>query len=94
MGRGSARRLRELDNSAIVNASDIAPVPLPVPVETSSFVEHPFVIAATGLWGLAALAAFALDHPRVGYAIALTGGTVGVGLAVAHAVDKRRRASV
>lgn len=71
-------------------ASDIAPVPLPIPVAESTFVEHPFVILATGLWGLSALAAFALDRPRVGYAIALTGGTVGVGLAVLHAVERRR----
>lgn len=75
-----------------MSPSDIAPVPLPVPVEPASFIEHPLVIAATGIWGLAALAAFAVDQPRLGYAIALTGGTVGVGLAVVAAVDRRRRA--
>lgn len=74
-----------------MSPADIAPVPLPVPVDTASFVEHPIVIAATGVWGLAALACFAFDQPRVGYAIALTGGTVGVGLAVLAAVDRRRR---
>lgn len=68
---------------ALAGPAAAAPVP-------GTVLEHPVVVLATGLWGLSAIAAFAAGQHRIGYAIALTGGAVGLGLAVVAAVDKRR----